>query len=239
MKEKNKTMTPTPSLNEETAQIPLRNSGRPEGKKILIADDHPTMRNGVKLILTSAFSDIQFGEAATATEVMKKINEKKWDLLILDIDMPGRNGLEVLKDLKDKKIKIPVLVFSFHPEKQIAIRALKAGAWGYLAKDAAFDELTKAINQILSGRKYITPSLAEQLAEHIDNPLDKLPHELLSDREYETLLLFSKGKTVSEIAKELSLGVPTISTYRARILEKMEMKNTAELVNYAIHNNLV
>src|ERR1035437_10069291 len=114
-------------------------------KKILIADDHPTMRNGVKLILSNSFSEVEFGEAATAAEVMKKINDKKWDLLILDIDMPGRNGLEVLKDLKDKKIKIPVLVFSFHPEKQIAIRALKAGAWGYLAKDAAFEELTNAI----------------------------------------------------------------------------------------------
>ena len=153
--------------------------------------------------------------------------------------MPGRNGLEVLKELKNNNVKIPVLVFSHHAEKQIAIRALKAGAWGYLTKDAAFKELANAINQILSGKKYITPSLAEQLAEQINNPHDKAPHELLSDREYETMLLLAKGKTISEIAKELSLGTPTISTYRSRILEKMGMNSTAEMMNYAIRNNLV
>jgi two-component system invasion response regulator UvrY len=207
-------------------------------KKILIADDHPTMRKGVKLILNSAFNEIEFGDAATSAEVMRKINEENWDMIILDIDMPGRNGLEVLKDLKENKIKIPVLVFSFHPEKQIAVRALKAGASGYLTKDSAFEELTLAVTMILSGRKYITPSLVEHLASHLNDSAVKVPHELLSDREYQTLLLLAVGKTVSEIASELSLGVPTVSTYRARILEKMQMKNTAELVNYAIHNGL-
>ena len=208
-------------------------------KKILIADDHPAIRKGVRLMLESEYSEVEFGEATNAVEVFKKIKEKKWDILILDMDMPGRNGLEVLKQLKDDKTTIPVLMFSMHHEEQIAIRALKSGASGYLSKDAADTELSKAVHLILSGRKYITPAIAEQLAEQVGNPLDKAPHELLSDREYETLLLFAKGKTVSEIAKELSLGVPTISTYRARILEKMGMKNNAELANYAIRNNLV
>lgn len=208
-------------------------------KRILIADDHSVIRNGVKQILSSEFSAVEFGDAANSIEVFQKIKEKKWDILILDMDMPGRNGLEVLKQLKDEKTNIPVLMFSMHPEEQIAIRALKSGASGYLSKDSASAELANAIHQILSGRKYITPSLAEQLAAQIENPLDKAPHELLSDREYETLLLFAKGKTVSQIAEELSLSVPTISTYRARILEKMGMKTNAELASYAIRNNLV
>jgi DNA-binding NarL/FixJ family response regulator len=208
-------------------------------KRILIADDHPAIRKGVKLILESEYSEIEFGEASNAVEVFQKVREKDWDILILDMDMPGRNGLEVLKQLKDDKTDIPVLMFSMHPEEQIAIRAIKSGASGYLAKDSADTELSKAVQQIFSGRKYITPTLAEQLAAQLENPLDKAPHQLLSDREYETLLLIAKGKTVSQIANELSLGVPTVSTYRARILEKMGMKTNAELASYAIHNNLV
>jgi DNA-binding NarL/FixJ family response regulator len=212
---------------------------RAGGKRILIADDHPAIRKGVKLMLESEYSKVEFGEASNAVEVFREVKEKNWDLLILDMDMPGRNGLEVLKQLKDEKVNIPVLIFSMHPEAQVAIRAIKSGASGYLAKDSADTELAKAVQLILSGRKYITPTLAEQLAAQLGNPLDKAPHELLSDREYETLLLFARGKTVSQIAQELSLGVPTVSTYRARILEKMGMKSNAELVNYAIHNNLV
>ncbi|MEK6616298.1 MAG: response regulator transcription factor [Bacteroidota bacterium] len=208
-------------------------------KRILIADDHPAIRDGVKLILTNEFSEVEFGEASNAAEIFRLIKKKKWDILILDMEMPGRNGLEVLQQFKDEKIPVPVLVFSFHPEAQIAIRALTAGAWGYLSKDTADTELLKAIQQILSGKKYIPPSLAEQLVAQLGNPLDKAPHELLSDREYETLLLIAKGKTISQIAHELSLSVPTISTYRARILEKMGMQNSAEITNYAIRNNLV
>ena len=208
-------------------------------KKILLADDHPTIRNGVKLILSKEFSEAEFGEASSAIEVFKKLKEKNWDILILDMDMPGRNGLEVLKQIKDEGMKIPVLMFSMHPEGQVAIRALKTGASGYLSKDSAGDELANAIRTVLSGRKYITPSLTEQLVTYIENPDNKPPHELLSDREYQTLLLMAKGKTTSEIAEELSLSVPTISTFRARILEKMKMKTNAELVSYAIRNNLV
>lgn len=208
-------------------------------KKILVADDHPAIRNGVKLILKSELSDVEFGEASNAIEVFKLLREDKWDILILDIDMPGRNGLDVLKQLKDENNKTPVLIFSMHPEEQIAVRSIKSGAQGYLSKDSASEELGKAVQHILSGRKYITTSLAEQLAEQLENPSDKAPHELLSDREYQTLLLIASGKTVSQIAEELSLSVPTISTYRARILEKMNLKNNAELTRYAISNHLV
>ena len=208
-------------------------------KKILIADDHSAIRNGVKLILSNEFADVEFGEAVNASEVFKHVNNKKWDVIILDMDMPGRNGLEVIKQLKDDKANIPILMFSMHPEGQIAVRALKAGASGYLSKDTADTELVKAIQLIFSGRKYITPLLAELLADQLENPQDKAPHELLSDREYQTMLLIATGKTVSQIAEELSLSVATISTYRARILEKTGMKTSAELTSYTIRNNLV
>lgn len=213
--------------------------GRTGGKRILIADDHPAIRNGVKSILANEFSEVEFGEAASGIEVFRILKEKDWDILVLDMDMPGRNGLEVLKQIKDEKIGLPVLVFSMHPEAQIAVRAIRSGASGYLAKDSASAELANAVRMILTGRKYITLTLAEQIAAQMENPSGREPHDLLSDREYATLLLFAKGKTVSAIAAELSLGVPTISTYRARILEKMGMKTTAELVEYAIRNKLV
>ena len=208
-------------------------------KKILIADDHSAIRNGVKLILSNEFSNIEFGEAINAKEVFKKVKEKKWDILILDMDMPGRSGLEVLKQLKDEKEDIRVLMFSMHPEEQVALRALKSGAFGYLSKDTADTELVIAVHQIMDGKKYITPAVAEMLASQLENPDNKAPHEFLSDREYQTLLLIASGKTISEIAEELSLSVPTVSTYRARILEKTGMKTSAELTRYAIRNNLV
>ncbi|MBA3705682.1 MAG: response regulator transcription factor [Bacteroidetes bacterium] len=207
--------------------------------KILIADDHPSIRKGVKQILTDEFSEIEFGEAASASEVLKKVKEKEWNVLIMDMDMPGRSGLEALKQLKEEDIDIKVLIFSLHPEEQVALRALKAGAYGYLSKDAADGELVKAIRLIMTGKRYITPTVAEQLAKQLENPEDKAPHEFLSDREYQTLLLIASGKTVSEIAEALSLSTPTISTYRMRILEKMHMKTSAELTTYAIRSNLV
>jgi two-component system invasion response regulator UvrY len=208
-------------------------------KKILIADDHPAIRNGVRLILKEEFSEVEFGEAANAIEIFKKLREQKWDLLILDIDMPGRNGLEVLKQLKDEGVKMPVLVFSMHPEEQIAIRAMRSGASGYLSKESASEDMAKAVHLILSGRKFITSTLAEQLALLLEHPTEQAPHESLSDREYQTMLLIASGKTISEIAEQLSLGVPTISTYRSRILEKTGMKTSAEITSYAIRNNLI
>lgn len=207
--------------------------------KIIIADDHPAIRKGVRLILQAEYPGAEFGEASNAAEVFKLLREKKWDVLIMDMDMPGRNGLDALKQIKEDKIDIRTLIFSMHPEGQIAVRALKAGAHGYLGKDAPDGELARAVQTLLAGKKYITPEVAEQMASQLENPNDKAPHELLSDREYQTLLLFASGKTVSQIAEELSLSIPTISTYRARILEKMGMKNNAELTSYAIRNKLV
>ena len=206
--------------------------------KVLIVDDHSVIRNGVKHILLDEFGEIDYEEAENGSIAIRKIIDKKWDIIILDIDMPGRNGLDVLKDMKDNNITTPVLVFSLHPEEQIAIRALKLGAFGYLSKDTMDEELVNALRQILMKKKYITPSIAEKLVTQLENPLDKAPHELLSDREYQTLLLFAKGRTVSQIATELFLSVPTVSTYRTRILEKMNMKTNAELVNYVFKNNL-
>jgi two-component system, NarL family, invasion response regulator UvrY len=171
--------------------------------------------------------------------VFQRLKENDWDILILDIDLPGRSGLEILKQLKNEKYKVPVLMFSFHGEEQIALRALKMGAAGYLSKDAADMELVKAINKIFDGRKYVSASLSEKLLNMLDDTSAKEPHELLSDREYQTMMLIASGKTVSEIAEMLCLSTPTISTYRARILQKMKMKNNAELTTYAISQKLV
>lgn len=208
-------------------------------KKILIADDHSAIRIGVKQICASEFPAVVIGEAINYAEVFQKLSADNWDILILDIDLPGRSGLDILQQIKAEKMKIPVLMFSFHGEEQIALRALKLGAAGYLSKDAADMELVKAINQIALGRKYVSQKLSEQLIYLLDNDTNKEPHELLSEREYQTMLLIASGKNVTEIAEILSLSKPTISTYRARILEKMKMKNNAALTTYAITQKLV
>jgi DNA-binding NarL/FixJ family response regulator len=208
-------------------------------KKILIADDHFAIRMGIKQICTNEFAQLQFGEAVNYAEVFQKLKECEWDILILDIDLPGRNGLDILKQIKAEKIKIPVLMFSFHSEDQIALRAMKLGAAGYLSKDAADKELVKAINKVIDGRKYVSVDFSEKFLDMMDGDSTKEPHELLSDREYQTLLLIASGKTVSEIAEMLYLSTPTISTYRARILEKMKMKNNAALTTYAITRKLI
>ena len=207
--------------------------------KILIADDHTAIRVGVKHICTAEFPFLLFGEAISYAEVFHKLKETDWDILILDIDMPGRNGLDILQQIKAEKIKVPVLMFSFHMEDQIALRALKLGAAGYLSKDAADKELIKAINQIINGRKYVSELLSEKLLSLYEKDSEKEPHELLSTREYQTMLLIASGKTVSEIGEILSLSTPTISTYRARILEKMKMKNNSELTTYVISRKLL
>lgn len=208
-------------------------------KRVLIADDHFAIRRGVRHILETKFPNLEFGEAVNSAEALHKLKHATWDILILDIEVPGRSGFEVLKQIKLERIKTPVLVFSFHKEDQIAIRALKSGAAGYLSKDAADKELVDAIEQILAGKKYISVPVAQQLASQLDSPVDMDPHDALSDREYQTLLLIASGRTVSEISAELSLSISTISTYRARILEKMSMKTNAELTSYAIRRNLV
>jgi DNA-binding NarL/FixJ family response regulator len=207
--------------------------------RILIADDHPIVRQGLKQILTEEPDVVVVGEAQNSQELLELVRKQDWDIVILDITMPGRGGIDVLKELKHERPKLPVLMLSVHPEDQYAVRALKAHASGYMTKDSAPEELVKAIRKILRGGKYISSTLAEKLAFDLETETEKPLHETLSDREHQVLLMIASGKTVSEIAKELSLSVKTIDTYRARILEKMKMKTNAELTHYAIKNKLV
>ena len=206
--------------------------------KILIADDHAVVRRGLKQILAEE-PDMVFGEARNAREVLKNVNEKDWDIVILDITLPDRSGLDVLGELKRVHPKLPVLVLSVHPEEQYAIRALKAGAAGYINKRSASEEIVKAVRKVIKGGKYINQSLAEKLATVIEAGFEKPLHEKLSDREYQVMCMIASGKTAKEIAKELHLSVRTIRTHRMRILEKMKMKSNAELIHYAIKNRLV
>ena len=207
--------------------------------KILITDDHTVVRQGLKLILADRFKKSVFGEARNAHEALTRASKEKWDVMILDITMPGRSGLEVLREIKRMRPKLPVLVLSMHPEDQFAVRLLKAGAAGYLTKESAGDELVGAIEKVVAGGRYISPALAERMASYLDIDVQKPPHERLSDREFLILRMIGSGQTVSQIAKELSLSVKTISTYRARLLEKMDMKTNAEVTHYAIQNELV
>jgi DNA-binding NarL/FixJ family response regulator len=206
---------------------------------ILIADHYAIVRKGLIQLLREEFPSAQVTEAQNSTEAYEKADREIWDIIILDMSMPGRNGLDILKQLKAKGIKAPVLMLSMHSEEQYAIRALKAGASGFLNKDSATDEFIVAIHKILSGRKYVSASLAEKLAEGAGQSYDKPPHELLSDREMQVLQYIANGKTVSEIACEISLSVNTISTYRTRILEKLDLNNNSEITRYALDNGLV
>jgi DNA-binding NarL/FixJ family response regulator len=207
--------------------------------KILIADDHPIVRAGFKQVISDMPDMLVADEASNGQEVLQLIGKKDYDLVLLDISMPGRSGLEILKDLKSEKPKLPVLILSIYPEEQYAIRALRAGASGYMTKASAPNELILAIRKISEGGKYISASLAEKLAYYLDGDAAKPPHETLSDREYQVMLMIASGKTVTEIANELCLSVKTISTYRTHIREKMKMKNNAEITLYAVQNKLV
>jgi two-component system, NarL family, invasion response regulator UvrY len=207
--------------------------------KILIADDHPIVRAGIKQILADTTDMVASDEAGNGQEVLNLIQKKNYDVILLDISMPGRSGLEILKDLKTEKPKIPVLILSIYPEEQYAIRALRAGAAGYLTKSSAPNELVAAIRKISGGGRYITAVLAEKLASYLDMDFKKPLHETLSDREYQVMLLIAAGKTVTEIAAQLCLSVKTISTYRTHILSKMYLKNNSEIARYAIQNDLL
>lgn len=207
--------------------------------KFLIADDHAIVRKGLAQLLREEFPDAQIQEASNSNQIIEKAREAIWDIILMDISMPGRNGLETLKQIRDMGIKAPVLVISMHPEEQYAVRVIKAGASGFLNKDSATDELIAAVHKVLLGKKYISATLAEKLAEGIDHSSSKPAHELLSDRELQVLQLIASGKTVGDIADEISLSVNTISTYRARILEKLNLSNSAELTRYALDNGLV
>lgn len=207
--------------------------------RILVADDHAIVRKGLKQIIAETSDMIVAGEASNGIEVLSKVRKNGFDLVLLDISMPGRSGLDILKELRSERPKLPILVLSMHPEEQYAVRVLKSGASGYLTKESAPDELISAIRKVSVGKKYVTPSLAEKLAFDLETDAERPLHELLSDREYQVLCLIASGRTVGEIAEKLALSVKTISTYRSRILEKMNLKNNAELTHYAIRNKLV
>lgn len=205
---------------------------------VLIADDHAIVRDGLKQIFKETSDIVVTGEAANGAEVIEKISKNRYDVVVLDISMPGRGGLDVIKHIKTHYPAIPVLVLSMYSEDQYAVRVLKAGASGYLTKETASEQLIMAVRKISEGRKYISADLAEKLASSLDENRQKAVHEKLSDREFQVLQLIGSGMTVGQIAEELSLSVKTISTNRARILKKMNMKNNAELICYAIRHGL-
>lgn len=207
--------------------------------KVLVVDDFPLFRRGVRDLVIEGFHGARIGEAANSHEMLELLRRKPWDVAVMDISMPGMNGLDALKQVRLEFPDLPVLILSMYPEDQYAIRMFKAGADGYLTKSSAPEELVKAIKKVHGGGKYVSPSLGEALAFTVKPGAEKKPHELLSDREYEVLCLIGSGKTISEIADATNLSVTTISTYRARILEKMRMKTNAELARYAIQQGLV
>ena len=205
--------------------------------RILIVDDHAMFREGLKRILLDEFKEASFGEAANATEALAQFWQNHWDLVLLDVSMHGRNGLDVLKEMRAADSRVPVLILSAHPEEQYAVRVLKAGAAGYLTKESASKELCRAARKVLTGGKYITPGVAEQLAAEVQSS-GKPAHEALSNREYQVMLLIAEGKVPKEIGDELSLSVKTVGTYRTRILEKLKLKNNAQLMRYVLERGL-
>ena len=206
--------------------------------KCLIADDHPILRKGIRDLLLQSQTFSKAIEVANAREALSAVRREPWNLLILDIALPDKHGLEVLKEVKLLRPTLPVLMLSLYPEREFALRALKAGASGYLTKDRAPSELLTAIKQILAGRRYITSSLADQMATFLDQGQPAALHDMLSDREMEVLRLLGQGHTVSMIADDIALSVKTISTYRARLLEKLQLRTTADLVRYAVEHHL-
>jgi two-component system invasion response regulator UvrY len=207
--------------------------------RILIADDHTIVREGLKQILAETPDMVVADEARNGQEVLTKVENNQYDVVLLDISMPGRSGIDILKQLKGEHPKLPILILSMYSEEQYAMRALRAGASGYMTKESAPDELIVAIRKVSQGRKYVSPSLAEKLAISLEVGEEKPPHELLSDREYQVMCMIASGKTIKEIADELSLSVKTISTYRSRILEKLGLKTNAAITHYAVQNKLV
>src|SRR5450432_588585 len=207
--------------------------------RVLIVDDHAIVRRGLKELLSDEFHGAAFEEASDARQALEQLRKEEWDVALLDIALPGKSGLDLLKELKAEWPGLPVLIVSAHPEDQFAVRALKAGAGGYMTKESAPEELAKAIRKILAGGRFVSSALAEKLALGLKKDPTCIPHETLSDREYEVMSYIAAGQTVTEIAEELSLSIKTISTYRARVLEKLGVKNSAKIVQYAIRNGLV
>ena len=206
---------------------------------ILIVDDHPIVRHGLRLLLETRGAAKRVGEAADAAEAMERLREGGWEVMVLDIDLPDRSGLEVLRDAKARWPTLPVLILSIHPENMLAVRLLKSGAAGYLNKDSAPAELVEAVRRVAAGGRYISAAMAQLLAEQIGTDPAREPHERLSEREYQVFRLLAAGKKVGEIAEQLHLSVNTVSTYRARVLEKLGAANNAELMRYAAERRLV
>lgn len=219
-------------------QVATRRWKQKAMNRILIVDDHQVVRDGIKRIFDEQSGSFEFGEADTPQEAIQRINEKDWDIAILDLSLGERSGLEVLKDIKKIRPMLPVFILSMHSEEQYARRAFKAGASGYLTKDCSRGELVDAIKKVLNGGRYVSPILAERLVIDLERGTDRPLHEDLSNREFEVMRLIASGKTVGQIAELLVLSDKTISTYRARILEKMGMKTNAEITHYAIQNKL-
>ena len=206
--------------------------------RVLIADDHAIVRQGMRQILSDTPDLTVSGEAENGVQAVQMVRAGEWDVVLMDVSMPDRNGIDALKLIKKEYPRLPVLILSMYPEEQYAIRALKAGAAGYLTKQSAPELLVTAIRQVASGKKYVSPSLAEELANAIGDDSERLPHEKLSDREYQTLCMIASGKTPTEIAEALNLSVKTVSVYRARLLEKMNLRNNAELTHYGLKHGL-
>lgn len=211
----------------------------PKSVRILIVDDHFVVRQGLKQVLKEHFKQVEFGDAADGQEALQMVWERSWEVVLLDISMPGRGGLDALKDIKQARPELPVIILSMHSEEQFAIRVLKLGACAYIRKDSAGQELVLGVEAALRGARYITPSLAEKLAVHLQQDREGPAHETLSDREYQVMCMLASGKTVKEVAGSLSLSVKTVSTYRSRILEKMSLKNNSQIMRYAVRNGLV
>lgn len=207
--------------------------------RILIADDHAIVRRGMKQILLEQYPSADVAEAGDAETLVAKVVEGGWDIVITDMNMPGRSGLDALHQIKQIDPALPVLIMSMYPEDQYALRVIKAGASGYVGKETIHDNLVNAIETVRKGKRFITPSIAEKLADAIDTAKKSEPHELLSDREFDVFKLLANGKSVTDIATQLSLSATTVSTYRSRILEKMQMKSNAELARYAVENKLI
>ncbi len=208
--------------------------------RILIADDHTIVREGIKLLLIESYPHAEIIDVSDSVDLMKRVYKEKWDVIICDISMPpGDSGLEAIKQIKENSPKTPVIILSMHAPDQYAVRAIKAGAMGYLTKSAATYELVKAVNQVLAGKKYLSPDVADVLADAFGNINNIQTVESLSDREFEVFKLLASGKSISEIAKQLVLSTNTISTFRARVFEKMGFHNNLELIRYAVDNKLI
>lgn len=208
-------------------------------KRILIVDDHPIVRDGLKQILAGTQDLVVGGEAASADEALSLVRASDWDLVVLDVSLPGRTGIDLLRDLRRERPRLPVLILSIHPEEELGVRAVKAGASGYLNKECAADDLVRAIQLIVGGSKYISRSLADRLVEEIQRDSNKPPHETLSDREYEVMALIAAGKSMKEVGAALSLSKSTVSTYRRRVFEKLKVQSNADITRYALHHGLV